>query len=97
MPPSLLGYLSNFGAGREARGSPVLPVLAQQDTDTLVQCGPVGLVREEGQEVGSERGHLGARLTFALERKEWSLCLDGPCRSHREQRNRAFQERTVAA
>lgn len=55
---------------REERGSPVLPALAQQDVDTLVQRGPVGLVCEESQEVGSERWHLGARVTFALGREE---------------------------
>lgn len=48
----------------------MLPVLAQQDPDALVQRGPIGLVREEGQEVGPERGHLGAGLTFALGKKE---------------------------
>lgn len=35
-----------------------------------MQRGPVGLVREEGQEVGSKSGHVRARLTFALGRKE---------------------------
>lgn len=53
----------------------MLPVLAQQDTDALVQRGPVGLMCEEGQEIGPEGGHLGTGLTFALGRKEawWSL------------------------
>lgn len=61
---------------REMRGSPVLPVLAQQDVDTLVQRGPVGLVREEGQKVGSERWRLGAGVTFTLGRKEaWMVPL----------------------
>lgn len=54
----------------------MLPVLAQQDVDTLVQRGPVGLVREEGQEVGSERWRLGAGVTFTLGRKEaWMVPL----------------------
>lgn len=35
-----------------------------------MQCGPVGLVCEEGQEVRSERWHLGARMAFALGRKD---------------------------
>lgn len=76
------GPLAALAGGSE--GSPVLPVLAQQDADALVQRGPIGLVREEGQEVGPERGHLGAGLTFALGRKEawWSL--------PEEQRKRPF-------
>lgn len=40
-----------------------------------MQGGPVGLVREEGQQVGSERWHLGAGVPFALGRKE---ARDGP-------------------
>lgn len=58
-----------------ATASPLLSVLAQQDADALVQRGPVGLVREEGQQVWSERWHLGARMTFTLGRKEAG---DGP-------------------
>lgn len=63
------------GPAGAATASPLLSVLAQQDADALVQRGPVGLVREEGQQVWSERWHLGARMTFTLGRKEAG---DGP-------------------
>lgn len=40
--------------------------MAQQDVDALVQCSPAGLVREEGQEIGAERWHLGTCVAFTL-------------------------------
>lgn len=72
LPPWRLACGEGCGEGC----SPLLPVLAQQDADTLMQCGPAGLVSEQGQQVGSERWHLGARMTFALGRKHTR---DGPC------------------
>lgn len=56
-----------------AGGSPLLPAPAQQDADTLVQGGPAGLVCEQGQQVGPERRHLGARVAFALGRRKPGL------------------------
>lgn len=39
-----------------------------------MQCGPAGLVCEQGQEVGAERQHLGTYVAFTLGRKRsgWS-------------------------
>lgn len=63
--PTALG--DKEGAGlMGGGGSPLLPAPAQQDADTLVQGGPAGLVCEQGQQVGPERWHLGARVAFAL-------------------------------
>lgn len=66
---------SNSTRPAGATASPLLSVLAQQDADALVQRGPVGLVREEGQQVRSERWHLGAEMTFTLGKK---AAWDGP-------------------
>lgn len=52
------------------RASPLLPALAQQDADALVQRGPAGLVCEEGQEVGAEGRYLGTCRTLALGKKD---------------------------
>lgn len=67
----------------------MLPALAQQEAGALVQGGPVGLVREEGQQVGSERGHLGAGVPFALGRKE---ACDGPVGQRATEQGRCCSE-----
>lgn len=43
-----------------------------------MQCGPAGLVCEEGEEVGAKRQHLGTYVAFTLERKEVRMVSSGP-------------------
>ena len=42
-----------------------------------MQGGPAGLVCEQGQQVGTERWHLGARVAFALGQRKPGLVSTG--------------------